>query len=1074
MENESKKLSFVKLHKEVIQEHQLSSMVNSTINRQHQCIEESIQRLITEGRSFCLFDTLLTNLSLMNSVDIFFSPIYQRLKEPFIYESPSSLPLQSDVTIGINNFLKYVYTPPIAQQPQNPQEGSKTKIPQKHWLTNYSSFMPIFLHCVVKYFHNSNSEKYSEVLNFNPFSKQESFFSCSTFPSLFGYCWCVEQGAAYVHAILELMKIQITNRNLSQNFIPKSLSDSKSHSEFDILPDEVIKERIESFEFRNSFIWTIIRQFLHMTGIQEYLRASLSINFWAFANDEFFCTPTTNLVRNRSFDAFNTKASSGQFKKRQRRQVKTKCPSNLDLLKPLPKAPHPQIDALSESISPIHERKKSFVHLLKYTNLFIEGLLKNISQMPSLVRYFFYKLGAIDKSKQLIEYVFFDYLLQPAIFNPKLFALIPETATAFTTSHASTIARILKCSLHPERIENDEYKDLLTENPEENDKNCPFHLFKSINASRIITALSSKSSLDQSLSGANATKIQQISNMHHNFILMSANDVAFIIKIIKSEIGNINIFDEIPDDTKPAFIDHVHIKEKAVLLKKLSFDAQMEFSNQNLIDFWYKSYKLPEIKITRPSSDKRRKDKSSKSTTASDDSPTTTVNDNIKLKDERSLSKHKLNALFSSTPQLHLPLFNLNEIEEFNPKDPYIKTIYHLANYLQMTKPYQSRSSPNSLLQSPTSSVVYSLTEDGELTLLSFLDGQRRHATRIKSLEWVTRTQAIFNKIQNMGKTEEDILSTLSNIVNYGLKKSSDNLAISFVHQEIINQLKSLIKSSTDLTTEIMPIAYQNLLKRFVTKNRTILMNIFEQEDALSTNKNQWKQYFADMVNKNISQFIQSEIEKPTNEKGKKKTKPKKKHIEDNVQRITDPTELATIKFNLVRQFHSEICSKHFTFKKYVSFEEANAWSQDKKLQDNYDKLLTEFIKDSSNALSSTVRKLLSQDGLFDLVIEDFKKGIDSGAPLERFEQIRQTVDRINRIYVYESGDKASADDLLPLFIFVLLRASIPNLISLLHYLDHFLFSLSEIIKILDNVEQYTMTTFVTSVNLLITDSEKL
>ena len=69
--------------------------------------------------------------------------------------------------------------------------------------------MTVFLYCTVKYFgSNKRNTLNNNRLDYNPCDTQISFFSSSTFPALFGHGWCIEQGVAYVHAIIEIIKLQ--------------------------------------------------------------------------------------------------------------------------------------------------------------------------------------------------------------------------------------------------------------------------------------------------------------------------------------------------------------------------------------------------------------------------------------------------------------------------------------------------------------------------------------------------------------------------------------------------------------------------------------------------------------------------------------------------------------------------------------------------------------------------------------------------------------------------------------------------------------------------------------------------
>ncbi|OHT02724.1 hypothetical protein TRFO_30089 [Tritrichomonas foetus] len=208
------RIQFLQLHKKVIQEHQLSVMVNDSISRQRKFIDQTIKKLISSLRSFCFLNTWYPRIS-MSDITLFLqSSIYHHEKNQIV-DNPSSLPYQTNITISINTFLRSIH-----------------------------NYMNSFLKCVVVYFDSPRPD-----IVFNPCDKPLSFFASSTFPSLFGYCWCVEQGISYVEALIQLLEIQTSNYS------------------------------INSSEFRNSFIRDIIRQFLHMSEVQNYLRMALFTDY---------------------------------------------------------------------------------------------------------------------------------------------------------------------------------------------------------------------------------------------------------------------------------------------------------------------------------------------------------------------------------------------------------------------------------------------------------------------------------------------------------------------------------------------------------------------------------------------------------------------------------------------------------------------------------------------------------------------------------------------------------------------------------------------------------------------------
>jgi hypothetical protein len=64
--------------------------------------------------------------------------------------------------------------------------------------------------------------------------------------------------------------------------------------------------------------------------------------------------------------------------------------------------------------------------LVHYTALFAEGLINSIASVSSLARYFFHR-AAEAGGLEFLHFIFYDLLLKPALMNPELFGLLPET-----------------------------------------------------------------------------------------------------------------------------------------------------------------------------------------------------------------------------------------------------------------------------------------------------------------------------------------------------------------------------------------------------------------------------------------------------------------------------------------------------------------------------------------------------------------------------------------------------------------------------------------------------------------------
>ena len=1156
----SENQSFTQLHKKVIQEHQLNLVLSGSISRHREDIDELTRKYILNIRTFCMLDTWYSRLSLTGIAPFLQSPIYRRQKDPLVYESPIALPLNLDVTMGINSLLKFIYaTPPTFT---NPSQNS-------YWLSNYTSFMTVFLHCIVKYFSVRNRNILNNRLEYNPCDSQISFFNSSTFPAIFGYGWCAEQGVAYVHALVEILKLQIvrickSNPNSttqSEKLQNKNEDDNIIYSEYDLLSEKDKAESIGSSDFFYSFINKLITQFLHMAGIQNYLRAALSTDFWTLINDEDIISHekennltsrmtstslTSSAINVHSIPLVSTKEQSKKKHLKSKKQIPKIIPNQIIREIQVNKS-----DEVQQNEDKQLSKKQFLTRLLKYAKQFTESLLQNISHIPTIIRYFFQKVSEIDKSGLLVEVIFIDYLLKPALLKPKFFALIPETAVFSSTTQLTILTKLFKASIH-EHLIPEEYRDILTgkdQNQDDNDES-PMELFKEMNVKRIIERLSSDDCFDGNLDGLNALNIQSVTSIHYNLLLISVNDMKFITKIINDTIDEIDCFDETENpNVPPKFLGHVHISEKKKIKSLCAFGEKTELKNNELIEFWYQSFRLPNIstkkhskkdKKKRKNKDKKSKREKKKDTNEKDkpselnvpnetkeaidngndnnneqnppspdvqfkssnsngirriippwkkqivlknpiptSQPVENNKKNIELHDEK--EDFDISSYFKKTiPPLLLPIIIVPEVQPFDPKDPYIKTIHHLASYLQEIPPYSS--------------------SNDDIKLMDFLDIQLKHAIQIKSIEWVTRTQAISNKLKNFHMDESEILSTLSNIVNTGLKNSSDLLASSFKHEEICDSINNRLAATNSLRAQLDPISSQALLRKFLSTKQTIKEEIVSRLNTF-TQINEWVNFFKNECVTQIDEFVDTflasatnppapkepEKDSQTSSKSKSKSKAKRttslnnetdeyKNQTNNLNTSFNDNELKTIKLNLTRQFHSELCSKFLSFSDFKQLTNHVYSRQDKLLQENYDKILDNYLNPDNpqESFSKVLLRLFSAPSTFESAINTLQKGISAGAPLERLEQIDETLTITQEIYKFEAGESAAADDLIPLFINVLIRAKIPELASVTNYIDHFLSSLTQSVKIVDHKEEYVLTTFLTASNFVIGEAEKM
>ncbi|OHT02903.1 hypothetical protein TRFO_06965 [Tritrichomonas foetus] len=884
----AKKIDFLSIHKRVIQEHQLSLMLSGDISRQRQQIGQTIRKVLIDFRSFCFLDTWYTRLSMTDITQFLQSSIYRRSTRQ-VFENPSSLPFSTSITIKINQFMK-----------------------------SFPNFYNLFFECVVSYFNSPHSDP-----EYNPCDKSLPFFASSTFPSLFGYGWCVEQSALYAESIIHLLSLEM-NRTSS----------------------------LLSSEFRNSFMREVVRQFMHVVGVQRYLQMALSSNYWRLINDVRLDKTEPN-----SFEWFEI--------------------------------------------------------LSGYVRLFEKELLGCISHMPPILLYFFKRVAEIDSSGRnlLLEFVFFDYLLQPALLNPKLFALIPETAPPPSSSCLTSLTRLIRWAVNPNSIPQ-KFEFIKSEIP----------IFNKIKMKKIVAKLAE---FNGSINGIYAKKLQEISDVKYHLLLLSVNDVLFLTKIVNESIEKITNFPQAEKDR----------------LKNLC-NISITLENDDLYDFWFQAFKLPDLpenfpvqantphELVLPVIKTHTRNFSSKNTSPKHSNPSPSnhspTNSSIKDSSTSNTSTNHPSVSVSKKPNDHptnssatsssVSSSNKLLFESLaDPENEFRKVILHLINYLQGLKP--SKTAPSSLGK--------------------FLAYQKNHAIQMASTEWTTRTKAIQAKLIKSGKSSHEILKAVNIMTNIGLNNSAKLLNKSFLHQQCIDELNKLTSETNIMKSQLEPIIHQSLLRLYFHRRKKVKENVINNRTNYMIKQSLWVDFLAPNI-KRVIKFSNSLGFEPNNE--------------DYDLRLT-------------KQFHSEICEL-MTFSDFKAAN-PNYAEIDKKVDAKYITLLKRFTKEQK---SQVVNNLLSSPSCFDTVVHIIRNGIRDGAPLERLEQIKSCAALIKNLYSVEASDEdsSSSKDYGNLFIYILLRAKIPELASLTQYISHFLIFSDDRTKVLTPEEKDDATTFLSAASQII------
>lgn len=820
-------LNFKTIHKEVFQEHQLNMMIRNSINRQREGLLESIHEYISDLRTFCFLDTWYPFLSMSNIIQFCQSPIFKRSQQS-TKQILNDLEIPMDIKEKISNLLN-----------------------------NITKYTPLTIRCVNQYFSLNRPN-----LPFNPCDKMISLFAASTFPSLFGYCWCVEQGIAYIQALCDLVIFQIETCN-----------------------------GVNNPQFRNSaIVRETLKQFLHMSGVQGYLQKALSSNFSQLIYDKKFLDMNLNLAESQH-------------------------------------------------------------SLLKLAKKWINDLENAITYMPTIIRFFFKQMNETVKLRMniseierqsLIEFLFFDLILQPAMLNPKLFSLIPETAVSPPTQNFTYLARVFRWNLNPTLVPKNQFPNL------ENDP-----LFHSIKTKSLLARLVSYKG---NVEGIFCSKVEEISKQTCNNILVSLNDIEFLTTVINDTIDQVEYSDS-------------NLKNS---LKELcNFHVKIESSD--LIDFWFESMPIPEIPMTILKNEENNEDLSL-------EIPFLEVKDNSTIKCNVKIEK---------------------------------SMIENVIDYLQNAKP-----EPN-----------------GPTSLSEFINSQK-NMKGSHSKEWLSRTEAIQGKLNRINKSENAFLCHIQNEIVRRISENRNELSGSFKYQELCNVMKEMGTRNNKMIQQLTPIIYQAVLRLFFHKNKEINIQIDIQKDSLLTKPKKFVEFF-------------SEVQK----------------------QIIDYAEGLGIgnkhKLRLLRQFHSEICS-HIPYSDYLNMNPQYV-KDDEMIVNCIDAIKEQF---KSEKYTKTLTNLFNNPSTFNSAITILRHGLNGGAPLELLEQISNCIQIIQDIYLFEAGEACAGDDLVPLFVYVLIESNISHMQSICNYIDHYLMNLNNYVKVLDSKECYILTTFMAGISHLYQQSK--
>ncbi|KAH0788002.1 hypothetical protein GPJ56_008103 [Histomonas meleagridis] len=600
-----------------------------------------------------------------------------------------------------------------------------------------------------------------------------------------------------------------------------------------------------------------------------------------------------------------------------------------------------------EVLTSMQESSLEYIEiLLKYAVKLTNELIYCIPKIPSIIRYFFSEAFKValrnfpeqtSEAYQLMEYFFINIILQPAMLNPKLFCLVTETAAITRSNHFTTLTKLFRWKLNHKLIPemyiekgilcNDTFKQL-----------------------RVFEILEKIGIYDGGVEGISAKKLQKVTKVMSHPLLLSVNDILYLTQLVNDTINLIEV-----DSSE---------KAARYKFKELCNIGNVTLENDELLDFWFQSFKLPTNNMTN-------------------------IND-----DEEEGAK------------IVLPIINKISNNNNGEESKEIEQlIVHLINYLQGIHP-----DPNA----PTN-------------LTKFLQKQMEKAEDISSNEWITRTQAIQSKIKRSHKSDDEILKILHNTINKRIFEHSSKFSISFKLQERGQELEMLYQNAKNANLQLKPIVYQAVLKLFLLRNDLVEKDIGSNILALMVKDQDWLSFFSSTADSLFKFAEQIGLDSSSN-------------------------------MALARQLHSGLVSK-LPMKNFMIVNR-ELMQKNNQVVDLTDKAMALFMKETH---SQNLTKLFENPNCFEPVYRILRNGTITGAPLERLAYICDAMTALQNIYLFETGEACAGDDFLPLVIYTLLGAKLPNLATLVKYISHYLFAITEKLRVLESKEKYVATTFVSA-----------
>jgi hypothetical protein len=358
---------------------------------------------------------------------------------------------------------------------------------------------------------------------------------------------------------------------------------------------------------------------------------------------------------------------------------------------------------------------------------------------------------------------------------------------------------------------------------------------------------------------------------------------------------------------------------------------------------------------------------------------------------------------------LVLPIFDPAPSADLSPADR--QFLYPLIAYLQTVPPSPS--------DSPT--------------LFGFLERHIERATAVGASEFRARTARIKSKLESSSKSESSIVALVRDAISARVVRHSTTLATAFHVQGHLEDLRKCERDVSQLNRDLEPIIHLAIVRAFLAtpEGTRHLADLKAGQLGFLGQGPLWQDEFQG-ASRDLLKYVE------------------RFKFDQASQR------------KLIRQLHSRF-TENLPYDEFVKVRVKDRIAEkDQQIVDGYGKLMEAFKGDT---YSKPLLRIFATPSCFQAALAILQIGTKIGTPLERLTKIGECVNVLQDIYLFEANEGCPGDDFLPLFLYAVLNAKLPNLWSLAAYLRFYIVDIEDQVKMLDSREKYVATTLISSVD---------